>query len=71
MFDYRYNDTDSIMTELDEFYPYVEMTQVAMNVDRFKGSFDGGELPSIHGISRPKLTRQNGQRHPQAGERPI
>lgn len=43
-FDYKYDDTDTIMNELDEFYPYVEMTQVAQNVDRFKGSFEGGEL---------------------------
>ena len=43
-FDYKYEDTDTIMNELDEFYPYVEMEQVAQNAERFKGSFDGGEL---------------------------
>lgn len=42
LFDYRYDDTDTIMNELDEFYPYVEMTHVAQNPERFKGSFDGG-----------------------------
>jgi hypothetical protein len=31
------------MSELDEFYPYVEMSHVAQNPERFKGSFKGGE----------------------------
>lgn len=31
------------MTEIDEFYPYVEMEFVAQNVGRFRGSFDGGK----------------------------
>lgn len=35
------------MHELDEFYPYVEMTQIAQNPDRFKGSFDGGRSPAL------------------------
>lgn len=43
-FDFRYDDTDTIMNELDEFYPYVEMPEVAKNADKFQGSFDGGEL---------------------------
>ncbi|RSH81541.1 Factor arrest protein 11 [Saitozyma podzolica] len=40
-FDFRYDDTDTIMSELDEFYPYVEMSHVAQNPERFKGSFKG------------------------------
>lgn len=38
-----YADTDTIMNELDEFYPYIEMSHVAQNSSRFEGSFDGGE----------------------------
>jgi hypothetical protein len=37
------------MNELDEFYPYVEMTEVALNADRFKGSFEGGTSVSCKG----------------------
>lgn len=29
------------MNELDEFYPYIEMSQVAQMHTRFEGSFDG------------------------------
>lgn len=29
------------MNELDEFYPYIEMSQVAQMNTRFEGSFDG------------------------------
>lgn len=29
------------MNELDEFYPYIEMSQVAQTHTRFEGSFDG------------------------------
>jgi hypothetical protein len=42
LFDYRYEDTDTIMNELDEFYPYVEMAQVATGPEDFKGSMKGG-----------------------------
>ncbi|CAK9786148.1 N1221-domain-containing protein [Cutaneotrichosporon oleaginosum] len=41
LFDYRYDDTDTLMNEIDEFYPYTEMAHVAENVNRFAGSFDG------------------------------
>lgn len=40
-FDFRYDDTDTTMNELDEFYPYIEMSQVAQMHTRFEGSFDG------------------------------
>ena len=43
LFTYRYDDTDTVMNELEEFYPYVEMPSVAKGPDNFKGSFDGGE----------------------------
>ncbi|GMK57278.1 hypothetical protein CspeluHIS016_0401120 [Cutaneotrichosporon spelunceum] len=41
LYDYRYDDTDTLMNEFDEFYPYNEMPHVAENRNRFAGSFDG------------------------------
>ncbi|WVQ88647.1 hypothetical protein IAS59_002384 [Cryptococcus gattii] len=40
-YDFRYDDTDTLMNELEEFYPYVEMTDIARNPEKFKGSFNG------------------------------
>ncbi|WWD17501.1 hypothetical protein CI109_101942 [Kwoniella shandongensis] len=41
LFDFRYDDTDTLMNELQEFYPYVEMSHVAKNPEKFKGAFKG------------------------------
>ncbi|WWC89537.1 uncharacterized protein L201_004461 [Kwoniella dendrophila CBS 6074] len=40
-FDFRYDDTDTIMNELQEFYPYVEMTNISKQPEKFKDSFEG------------------------------
>ncbi|ODO08260.1 hypothetical protein I350_03850 [Cryptococcus amylolentus CBS 6273] len=40
-FDFRYDDTDTLMNELEEFYPYVEMSDIGTNAQTFKESFDG------------------------------
>nr|XP_018263299.1 uncharacterized protein I303_04793 [Kwoniella dejecticola CBS 10117]OBR85457.1 hypothetical protein I303_04793 [Kwoniella dejecticola CBS 10117] len=40
-FDFRYDDTDTIMNELQEFYPYVEMANIAKQPEKFHGSFQG------------------------------
>lgn len=42
-FDFRYDDTDTLMNELNEFYPYIEMAYVQQNATRFEGSFSGSE----------------------------
>jgi hypothetical protein len=34
------------MSELDEFYPYVEMGHIENNPEKLKGSFKGGEYSS-------------------------
>lgn len=65
LFDYRYDDTDTLMNEFDEFYPYNEMAHVAENANRFAGSFDGGELRSKacqadSQIGQPPLSRRGG-----------
>ncbi|KNZ80042.1 Protein FAM40A [Termitomyces sp. J132] len=38
-FDYVYDDEDTVMNEIDEFYSYVEMPQVEENVKAWEGSF--------------------------------
>lgn len=43
-YDYRYDDTDTLMNELEEFYPYVEVPLLAEGPKRFKKVFPGGEL---------------------------
>ncbi|WWC70433.1 uncharacterized protein I206_104384 [Kwoniella pini CBS 10737] len=40
-FDFRYDDTDTIMNELQEFYPYVEMVNISKQSEKFHGSFNG------------------------------
>ena len=45
-YDFRYDDEDTVMNEIDEFYSYVEMPQVAENLKAWQGSFSGGTLLS-------------------------
>lgn len=56
-YDFRYDDTDTLMNELEEFYPYVEMADIARNPERFKGSFNGGKWisqnPYTSDVSKP------------------
>ncbi|KAH7916133.1 hypothetical protein BJ138DRAFT_688321 [Hygrophoropsis aurantiaca] len=40
-YDFRYDDEDTVMNEIDEFYSYVEMPQVAENLKAWEGSFPG------------------------------
>jgi hypothetical protein len=41
-YDFRYDDEDTVMNEIDEFYSYVEMPQVAENLKAWEGSYSGG-----------------------------
>ncbi|KAG6911746.1 hypothetical protein DXG01_007996 [Tephrocybe rancida] len=38
-YDFVYDDEDTVMNEIDEFYSYVEMPQVAENLKAWEGSF--------------------------------
>ncbi|KAG5654067.1 hypothetical protein H0H81_007793 [Sphagnurus paluster] len=38
-FDFVYDDEDTVMNEIDEFYSYIEMPQVAENLKAWEGSF--------------------------------
>ncbi|KAF7433326.1 Factor arrest protein 11 [Pleurotus ostreatus] len=40
-YDFRYDDEDMVMSEIDEFYSYVEMPQAGENLRAWEGSFDG------------------------------
>lgn len=42
MYDYRYDDEDTVFNEIEEFYSYVEVPQVAENMKAWQGSFSGG-----------------------------
>ncbi|KAI0081683.1 N1221-domain-containing protein [Panus rudis PR-1116 ss-1] len=40
-YDFRYDDEDTVLNEIEEFYSYVEMPQVAENMKAWEGSFPG------------------------------
>ena len=44
-FNYRYDDTDTVMNELSEFYPYLEMPGVVENAQKFRSHLDARECP--------------------------
>jgi len=50
-YDFRYDDEDTVMNEIDEFYSYVEMPQVAENLKAWQGSFRGGMLRDLHELN--------------------
>lgn len=41
-YDFKYDDEDTVLNEIEEFYSYVEMPQVAENLKAWEGSFPGG-----------------------------
>jgi hypothetical protein len=47
-YDFRYDDEDTVLNEIDEFYSYVEMPQVAENLKAWEGSFSGGTPILFH-----------------------
>lgn len=47
-YDFKYDDEDTVLSELEEFYSYVEMPQAAENLKAWGGSFHGGVGFSIH-----------------------
>ena len=49
IYDFRYEDEDTVSNEIDEFYSYVEMPQVAENFRAWYGSFNGGiSITKVH-----------------------
>ncbi|KZV65815.1 hypothetical protein PENSPDRAFT_668143 [Peniophora sp. CONT] len=40
-YDFKYDDEDTMLNEIEEFYSYVEMPQVAENMKAWEGSFQG------------------------------
>lgn len=41
-YDFKYDDEDTVMNEIEEFYSYIEMPQVAENLKAWEGSFTTG-----------------------------
>lgn len=47
VYDFHYDDEDTVMNEIDEFYSYVEMPQVAENLKAWENSYTTGmKLPN-------------------------
>ena len=56
-YDFKYDDEDTVLNEIEEFYSYVEMPQAAENLKAWEGSFQGGPLCfALRNISRINLT---------------
>ncbi|KAI0068880.1 hypothetical protein BV25DRAFT_1925031 [Artomyces pyxidatus] len=45
-YDFKYDDEDTVLNEIEEFYSYVEMPQVAENLKAWEGSFQGEWIKS-------------------------
>lgn len=56
-FDFRYDDTDTLMSELQEFYPYSEMPEIGKLPGLFEESFKTGRCLS----ATWQLIAQSGQ----------
>ena len=57
-YDFKYDDEDTVLNEIEEFYSYVEMPQVAENLKAWEGSFPGGACcHTMARLASPKLTR--------------
>lgn len=55
-YDFKYDDEDTVLNEIEEFYSYVEMPQAAENLKAWEGSFQGGMCtasPFRHQLKRP------------------
>lgn len=66
LFDFKYDDEDTVMNEIEEFYSYIEMPQVAENMKAWEGSFHDGMSMSPK-LALPLLIpclQENGQNHP-------
>ncbi|KAG8863814.1 Factor arrest protein 11 [Tulasnella sp. 330] len=46
IYDFRYEDEDTVSNEIEEFYSYVEMPQVGENWRAWQGSFEGDWIKS-------------------------
>lgn len=44
----RYEDEDTVFNEIEEFYSYVEVPQVAENLKAWQGSFQGGKYATSY-----------------------
>lgn len=49
-YDFRYEDEDTVMNEIEEFYSYAEIPQFEENLRAWEGFFPGG------GCNEPSLS---------------
>lgn len=65
-YDFKYDDEDTVLNEIEEFYSYVEMAQAAENLKAWGGSFQGGMCKRLSclalGINSSGPCGQNGPR---------
>ncbi|KAH7105672.1 hypothetical protein BKA62DRAFT_690518 [Auriculariales sp. MPI-PUGE-AT-0066] len=55
VYDYRYDDEDTVMNEIEEFYSYVEVPQVSENLKAFRGSFSGDWVSATLAQKKAKI----------------
>lgn len=54
LYDFKYDDEDTVLNEIEEFYSYIEIPQLAENMKAFEGSFKHGafdvhsQVPTSH-----------------------
>lgn len=56
-YDFRYDDEDTVLNEIEEFYSYVEMPQVAENLRAWEGSFPGKWIDSTFNQRKAHVER--------------
>ncbi len=50
-YDFKYDDEDTVLNEIEDFYSYVEMPQAAENLKAWEGSFQGGMCTAASPLS--------------------
>lgn len=53
-FDFKYDDEDTVMNEIEEFYSYIEIPQLEENLKAWEGCFPTGWCSSM--FTNPKCT---------------
>ncbi|KJA24554.1 hypothetical protein HYPSUDRAFT_136073 [Hypholoma sublateritium FD-334 SS-4] len=59
LFDFKYDDEDTVMNEIEEFYSYIEMPQVAENMKAWEGSYHDGISASPNTVSAGEWTKSS------------
>jgi hypothetical protein len=68
-YDFKYDDEDTVLNEIEEFYSYVEMPQAAENLKAWEGSFQGGVCQLLSCARRYQFKRSRGQNGPRVNHK--